>query len=901
MRLLRRALAPLSLLLLVMIAGCGESSSSILEKKTFGLTFNATATASSVEAAGFEPTKAIDNTFATRWSSAFSDPQWITVDMLGTKTVKQVTLFWEAAYGKNFSIQISSDNTNWTNIATQTNGTGGTNDFQGLNGTGRYVRMLGTARGTSFGYSLWEIQIQTADSTPLLPVGSTATASSIEKAGNEASKGIDNNFGTRWSSAFSDPQWLAVDMHATMNVSRVTLFWEAAYGKNFTIQISSDNTNWTTIATKTNGTGGTNDFPGLSSTGRYVRMLGTARGSTFGYSLWEVQIYATAPPVDAGTDVGSGGSEAGAGGSGGADAGSGGAGGAGTGGAGTGGTIDAGSGGAGTGGAVDAGSGGAGGAGGTDAGAGGSGGIDAGIGGIGGTDWSVRLIDSTMARFPTDSSLGSWQYFTTFYMHQQYKVWQRTGNMSYINRIRTWADAHVNASGVIDTALDTLDSMQGMNMLLDLFAETRQVKYQMAAQSIRTRLNTYPRTTQDGNPGGFIHQVPLTGNLWADGAFMLNPGLDRYGHVLNDATYADTESTRQMLIYASHLKDPVTGLYFHGYDETGNSSWSTGPGHHSPFFWCRAVGWYGVAMVDILDTLDPANPNRGALISNIQALAPGLATTQDVVSGRWWEVMNMGTTAGNFTETSCSSMHTYVLSKAIERGYISSSFAPNVVAGKNGVLGRISINGSNQTDLTTIVTATGPGNTFSYYVSQPVATNDFHGLGAFLLMREQVARPTYTPVYVKIEAESGALTSPMGTAADSLASNTAYITVAAGNNSTGTVPAMGHATYNFSVPAAGTFRVWGRVIMPNTNSDSFWMRVDGSPSSWASWNNNTSFPTNWTWIVVHDSNQGETNMLWPLAAGNHTMEFAYREAGAKLDRLIVTNDLAYVPIGLGNN
>ncbi len=635
--------------------------------------------------------------------------------------------------------------------------------------------------------------------------------------------------------------------------------------------------------------GGTDDITGLSGTGRYLRILGTARGTAFGYSLWEIQIF-LAPPPDAG-------------GTGGAGTGGAGTGGVGTGGAGTGG---AGTGGAGTGGAAGADAGtdtsdasaDAGGSGGS-AGSGGAGGAVGGIGGIGGTDWSVAMVNSTMARFPNAGALGGWDYTRTFYLHQQYMVWRRTGTMSYINRIREWVDAHVNSSGVIDVAMNSLDNMQGMNVLIDLYNETRNVKYQTAANSIRTRLNTYPRTTMDGSPGAWIHQTPFTGQLWADGVFMVNLGLSRYGHTFNDAVYVDNETTRQLLIYANRLKDNATGLYFHAYDETGAVSWDDPVTHHSPAFWCRAVGWYGVTMVDLLDTLDAGHPNRPAILANLQALVTGLAAVQDGASGRWWQVMNKGGVSGNFTETSCSSMHTYDISKAAEKGYVSSSFSPNASAGHAGVLGRISLNCSNQTDITTIVVGTGPGSTDSYYYTRPVATNDLHGLGAFLLMREQLARPAYTPTFRWFEAESGTINAPMSTQLDVLASGGSFLTVAAGNNSTASVPANGRVTYTVNLPAAGAYRVWGRVIMPSTDDDSFWLRFDGA-STWVQWNNNTPFTSAWTWVIVHDTAQGETNMLWPLSAGNHTLELAYREDGARLDKLLVTNDLTYVPTGLGN-
>jgi hypothetical protein len=119
------------------------------------------------------------------------------------------------------------------------------------------------------------------------------TASSTENAGTPASAATDGNTGTRWSSAFSDPQWLEVDLGSSQSICGVTLNWETAYGKSFQIQTSTDNANWTSIFTTTTGTGGIQNLTGLTGTGRYIRMNGTVRGTQYGYSLWEFQVFTT--------------------------------------------------------------------------------------------------------------------------------------------------------------------------------------------------------------------------------------------------------------------------------------------------------------------------------------------------------------------------------------------------------------------------------------------------------------------------------------------------------------------------------------------------------------------------------------------------------------------------------
>ena len=263
----------------------------------------------SLESAAYPCTNAVDGNLTTRWSSAFSDPQWMQVDLGQTYNITNVTLNWEAAYGKAFQIQTSNDATTWTTIYSTTTGTGGVQSLA-VSGTGRYIRMYGTARGTVYGYSLWEFQVQgtpTATPTPTpttaptptptpAPTGTNialhkpVTCSSLESAAYPCANAVDGNLTTRWSSAFSDPQWIYVDLGATHTISQVVLNWEAAYGKAFQIQTSNDATTWTTIYSTTTGTGGVQTLK-VTGSGRYVRMYGTVRALGYGYSLWEFQVY----------------------------------------------------------------------------------------------------------------------------------------------------------------------------------------------------------------------------------------------------------------------------------------------------------------------------------------------------------------------------------------------------------------------------------------------------------------------------------------------------------------------------------------------------------------------------------------------------------------------------------
>jgi len=245
------------------------------------VSLNKPATASSVEAGTVTADKTVDGNTATRWASQYSDPQWIYVDLGTTTNIKRVVLNWEAAYARAYSIQVSNDAVNWTTVYSTSSGDGGIDDLNNLSASGRYVRMYGTQRATSYGYSLWEFSVYK----------SNFVASSQEASSVSADKAFDNNPQTRWSSQYSDPQWIYADLGSTKTIKRISLDWEAAYGKSYDIQTSNDAVNWTTIYSTTSGDGGTDDITGLNASARYVRMYGKLRGTSYGYSLWEFNIY----------------------------------------------------------------------------------------------------------------------------------------------------------------------------------------------------------------------------------------------------------------------------------------------------------------------------------------------------------------------------------------------------------------------------------------------------------------------------------------------------------------------------------------------------------------------------------------------------------------------------------
>jgi hypothetical protein len=252
-------------------------------------------TASSTEYALTPAAAAVDGDPRTRWSSAFADPQWLRVDLGAVATITRVVLRWQTAHATAYQIQTSTDGDTWTSIYSTTTSSGGTQTLT-VTGSGRYVRMYGTARATHYGYSLWEFEVygmsgvRGCDTTANAALNRPASASSVQEGAYPASKAVDGRPETRWSSAASDPQWIQVDLGSSQHICQVVLAWEEAYATAYQIQTSTDATTWTTIYDTTSAAGGTQVL-NVTGTGRYLRIYATARATAWGCSLMELAVH----------------------------------------------------------------------------------------------------------------------------------------------------------------------------------------------------------------------------------------------------------------------------------------------------------------------------------------------------------------------------------------------------------------------------------------------------------------------------------------------------------------------------------------------------------------------------------------------------------------------------------
>lgn len=362
-------------------------------------------------------------------------------------------------------------------------------------------------------------------------------------------------------------------------------------------------------------------------------------------------------------------------------------------------------------------------------------------------DISKAVVETTMRDHPSATELGNWGYTQALYLYGEYLVYERTHDPLYLAYIKSWADAHVDAQGKIDKQINALDYMLPGNIILILYRETGEAKYKTAATEIWDRLTkTYPRTED----GGFWHATTRQHQLWLDGVYMSLPFMVHYGEAFGQQKYAYDEASKQLLIYASHLNDPASGLLFHAYDESGTQKWADPVTHHSSIFWARSIGWYGMTLIDVLEKMPADHPNRPKLIALVRQLVQAYARYQDPKTGLWYNVVNQPNQPGNWLETSASSMYIYTISKAVERGYVPKMYKTVACKGYRGVLSELSVDANGGVNISNICIGTNVGD-LQFYLDRPRKTNDEHGLGAFLIMNEQMRK---APCVVKMRAKA---------------------------------------------------------------------------------------------------------------------------------------------------
>ena len=225
--------------------------------------------------------------------------------------------------------------------------------------------------------------------------------------------------------------------------------------------------------------------------------------------------------------------------------------------------------------------------------------------------------------------------------------------------------------------------------------------------------------------------------MWLDGLYMGAAFYAQYASVFHD-TAAFKDITNQFVLAEKYTRDNATGLLMHAWDESKQQQWADKNSGKSPHVWARAMGWYGMALVDALDYYPAQDAGRKELIQILQRWAKAIAQVQDSKDGLWFDILDAPTDTRNYKEASASSMFTRVLYKAVRHGYIGNEYLANAKKAYAGILSHFIVNEQGQINLKGTVSVSGLGGnpyrdgSLDYYFKEPVVVNDPKGMGAFL-------------------------------------------------------------------------------------------------------------------------------------------------------------------------
>ena len=377
-----------------------------------------------------------------------------------------------------------------------------------------------------------------------------------------------------------------------------------------------------------------------------------------------------------------------------------------------------------------------------------------------GASWAVRMADAVMARHPDPGTIDlgprerepAWDYAAAFAVHAVGQVGARTGDAKYVDYARRYMDLFVDEAGRITTASYDpkkyrLDDVEPGRILQMLHRQTGEERWLTASRTLAEQLRTQPRTSD----GGFWHKEIYPHQMWLDGIFMDCPFMAEHGRVTNDPKWLD-EAVHQIVTIARHTRDPETGLYYHGWDESRSQFWADKSTGLSANFWGRAVGWYVMGIVDTLEHLPADHPRRGEVLEILRGLADAIARVQDPKTGVWYQVLDQPDRAGNYLESSASCMFVYALAKAQRLGLLDATHADVVRRGYDGILTQfIEVDDRGLATLTDTCQVAGLGGrqrrdgSFDYYMSEPRISNDPKGVAPFILASLEIETASATP------------------------------------------------------------------------------------------------------------------------------------------------------------
>ena len=362
-----------------------------------------------------------------------------------------------------------------------------------------------------------------------------------------------------------------------------------------------------------------------------------------------------------------------------------------------------------------------------------------------------RLIDDTKPEAPIwnieNIRLGkkpAWNYIDGCMMTSLYSIYKLNGNKKYLDFIDNFVDYYVFEDGTIrGYNLETynLDNLNEGRILFDLYGETGKEKYKKAIDLLYRQIREQPRTEY----GNFWHKEIYPNQVWLDGMYMSEVFYTR--HVAESGNGDFSEIVKQFKSVYDHMYDKEKRLYYHGWDCSKQAFWADKQTGLSKNFWLRAIGWYTVALCDVLSYLpEEAKEAKATLGEIFRTTMEGLVQYIDPQTHMFWQVVDHIGREGNYAETSGSAMIAYAMMKGARLGIIDKKFAKTGEEVFNGICDKYLKQTDGKLNLGGICLVAGLGpdsnrrrdGSYEYYISEPVVENDAKGTGPFVMAYTEI-------------------------------------------------------------------------------------------------------------------------------------------------------------------
>ena len=337
-----------------------------------------------------------------------------------------------------------------------------------------------------------------------------------------------------------------------------------------------------------------------------------------------------------------------------------------------------------------------------------------------------------------------WNYIDGCMITSLLQMSEITGDKKYFDFAESFIDYYVRDDGSIlgyDIEKYNLDDLNEGRVLFELYRKTGKEKYRLAIENQKKQLDGQPRTCT----GNFWHKLMYPNQIWLDGIYMAQVFSTLYAKEYGGKDYSDMLS--QIENVNKYMQDKATGLYYHGLDCSKSIFWADKETGLSKNFWLRSIGWFTVAMIDIIEIVDDINAKErlGRIFTSLMS---SLIAFRDE-SGLFWQVVNQAGREGNYLETSGSSMIAYAFLKGARLGLLDEKYAELGKATFDGICDRylkISEGGELNLGGICLVAGLGPENnlrrdgSYEYYISEPIVENDAKGVAPFVLCYTEILR-----------------------------------------------------------------------------------------------------------------------------------------------------------------